>query len=828
MIVSVNWLKKFTNIEVPIDDLSELIGARLVEIESVEGLGKKYLHACLVRVVSSQPIPDTDHLNLVKIDDKSTVECERDADGNVQVVCGADNLREGMIAVWLPPKSTVPSTVGTTEPFVIDSRELRGHMSHGMLASPKELGLFDEHEGILEVTGDNLEPGQLFADAFDLNDYLLDVENKSLTHRPDCFGIIGFAREVAAIQGVKFETPAQLEVASIDFDKARGDKPISGKIIDHEMCGRYVLSVLDGVDTSRSSPTDVQTFLARMGVRPINAAVDVTNWIMLLTGQPLHAFDYDKVLKVSGGSSDITVRGGRANEKLELLDGRVIKLDSEDIVITAGDKPIALAGAMGGASTAIDENTKTIVIESASFNLYNLRTTQMRHGIFTDAITRFTKGQPVELAAPALSWAIDLMNEWAGAKLASKIVDEGVSSQEREPIVVSCQYINDFLGSDFEPSGVASILENAEFEVHVSRGNLSVTAPYWRPDVNIIEDVIEEVGRLTGFDLIEPTLPERSFVAVGPDDFDVFRSKLRKSLVAAGANEVLTYSFVHGDVLKKAEQSPENSYKVVNSISPDLQYYRQSLTPGLLGLVHPNIKQGFGNFALFEMNKTHPKNLGLDDEGVPVEADKVALVIAGKKASDGASYYLVKRYADRIARVLGVEFGYKELIHSDLSPDSLQFETKRSARVVDKKADKVIGVVGEFLPAVRSAFKLPQTAAGLELDLRALFESYVSTETEYYPLSRYPSAERDICFQVDSGVLYEEIVQAAESVNIGEGVRPILSPVDIYEPAEGKTKNVTLKVVVTPYNETLSGKELQKITNKIADKVVSAVHAKVI
>ncbi|HEY5695736.1 MAG TPA: phenylalanine--tRNA ligase subunit beta, partial [Candidatus Saccharimonadales bacterium] len=414
MIISINWLKKFTDIDVPVDELATLIGARLVEIEEVIDYGAKYKDVIVAKVMECKALEGSDHLNVTKLDDGGKVaDVERDENGYVQVVCGAPNVHEGLVVAWLPPKSVVPETYGNSEPFVLDARKLRGVMSNGMIASPRELALFDEHEGILELDA-NLKPGASFAESYELNDYLLDIENKSLTHRPDAFGIIGFAREVAAIQGKAFHTPEWLANVTPDFGPKQGDVTAPTVTIEDEsLCDRYQAVVLSGADGAAKSPLWLQTYLARVGIRPISAVVDVTNYLMVLTGQPLHAFDYDKLIAAGGGKADIHVRAGRTGETLELLDGRRIALTHDDIVIAAGDTAIGLAGAMGGANTEIDATTKNIIIESATFNLYNLRGTQMRHGIFSEAITRFTKGQPAALAAPVLADAVRLMGEYA-------------------------------------------------------------------------------------------------------------------------------------------------------------------------------------------------------------------------------------------------------------------------------------------------------------------------------------------------------------------------------------------------------------------------------
>lgn len=831
MIVSINWLKKFTQIDGSIDELATLVGSRLVEIEEVIDLGKKYDGVVIAKVVECSPLEGSDHLNVTLIDDGGVVkEVERDENGLVQVVCGAPNVRKGLLVAWLPPKSIVPETVADDEPFVLEARKLRGVMSNGMLASAKELDLFDDHAGILEIDKD-VPAGMKFADAYELNDYLLDIENKSLTHRPDTFGLIGFAREIAAIQGKAFATPESIRAIDPVWIEKNGDEPSPEITIDvPEMSARYTAVVLTNVDSSAQSSLEVQTYLARIGVRPHSAIVDATNYLMMLTGQPLHAFDYDKLKAVNNGKIDIHVRGGRKGEKLVLLDGREVELSADDIVIANGETAVALAGAMGGAETEIDDSTKNVFLESATFNLYNLRNTQMRHGIFSEAITRFTKGQPAALAAPVLAEAMVLLKASAGANRASDVADVYPGRGEINPVIVSVETINETLGSKFTLSDIVETLQNVEFSVATNDAHteVAVTAPYWRADIHIPEDIIEEVGRLNGFDSIEPTLPLRDFTAVSPVAFDMLRSNIRRALTRGGANEILTYSFVHGDVIKRALQKTEDSYRITNSLSPELQYYRQSLTPSLLSNVHSNIKSGYDDFALFELNKVHTKTADLVEAGVPAELHRVGVVVARRKSEKGAPYYEAKKLLDYLATSLGLSLMYRPFDAEPTLALMRPFEYRRSARVIDIRSGQVIGVIGEYKKSVSKSFKLPDFCAGFELLTEGITLALQHKVNDYRPLSKYPSVERDVCFQVKPEVAYASIVDAATESLRDANMETSISPVDIYQPDDKAFKNVTVRVRLTSYEKTLTGEEASATIQQLIDRVVSATQARVI
>lgn len=829
MIISLNWLKKFTRIDLSIDDLATLIGARLVEIEEVIDLGAKYDKAFIAKVVEAGKLEGSDHLSVTKIDDGGVNgDIERDENGLIQVVCGAPNIKAGQTVVWLAPGAIVPETYNKSEQFILGVRDLRGVTSNGMIASAKELDLFEDHDGILEIN-DDIKPGTLFRDAYELDDYLLDIENKSLTHRPDCFGIIGFAREIAAITGQEFKTPDYLLDLKPSFDANKDVFDLNVQIDNPEISSRYLAVVMAGGDGSKKSPLSIQTYLSRVGIRPVSAVVDVTNYLMVLTGQPLHAFDYDKVVKAAGGKAEIHVRLGRDKEKLTLLDGRTIELANEDIVIAAGDTAIGLAGAMGGFDTEIDDNTKNIIIESATFNLYNLRSTQMRHGIFSEAIMRFTKGQPSELSMPVLKKAVELMNEWTGAVCVSDVAEAYPSKKEFISLEVGLSDVNGVLGSDYSGDEIMKTLRNVEFAVEKTNDDaIKIAVPYWRSDIHIFEDVVEEVGRLNGFDNITPDMPSRDFMAVKPSDFDEFRQKIRKILARVGANEVLTYSFIHGNILEKAGQKIENSYRIVNSISPELQYYRQSLTPSLLGLIHPNVKQGYDEFSLFEINKTHLKQNGVNDENVPVESNMAAFVFANKSKEIGAAYYKSKCAFEYLCHLLGLDVVFERMTESDNEPIFAPFEYRRSAKITNRKDGLLIGVVGEYKKSVVKSFKLPEYVSGFEVDLEKMFKAADLARSNYKPISRYPGTDRDICFKLDKAVDYSSVVTAANEALMDMNVESEILPIDIYMADGSDTKNITIRIKMTSHDHTLNGDEVTGMVKSIIDFVVKKTNATVI
>ena len=823
MIISVNWLKKFVPDLPDIGELSKLIGARLVEIESIENLGEKYKDVIIAKVVSVQKVENSDHLNLCKIDDGVRKNITRDEDGFIQVVCGAPNVRVGIFVAWLPPESIVPETFGGDN-FKLGARKLMGHMSNGMIASLRELGLGDEHDGILEISPEvfenGVQAGDSFAEKFELNDFLLEVENKSLTHRPDCFGIVGFAREVAGILGQKFVEPDFIRGLSF---KAKSNKMVEIEISDPEICERYTAAVFDISEILKNPKlTIAKTYLLRSGMRPIDSITDLANELMLETGQPLHTFDFDKLVKINGSENiKITVRKAFENEELELLDGKKIKMNNQDIVIAIGENAetaVALAGVMGGASTAIDENTTRILVESATFNLYNLRNTQMRHGIFSEAITRFTKGVPEMISRKVLDLFGVRILALGGESLSEVVDSNGNFYYNKTEISVSKDKINQVLGTNFSNEEIQQTLENVGI-LAKNENPETFIIPFWRNDLHIEEDLIEEVGRLNGYDNIKLQLPNRTFKAVKKAKIDLLQSEIRDILAASGANEVLTYSFIHGDLLEKVGQDPQNSYKIINSISPDLQYYRQTLTPSLLSKISQNIRAGFGKFAIFEMNKITEKSLGLNDESVPVEQKKLVFVYAKNKGEN--AFYEAKNYADFLFKKLGLNVEFVKF-ETEKLPLSTEFEPKRSALMQISKNGKmtILGVIGEFRKPVQKALKLPESTAGFELDLQILLKNIENSNVKIRDFSKFQSVERDISINVEENRKFAEIFSIFE--NISDEFSKIdieTSPIDIFNNCDG-SKNISIRFKITPFEKTLNGEEIREIMQKIEEKAI--------
>lgn len=838
MKVSVNWVRQFLDFELP--DTKELvarIGSQLGEVEGVVDLGKKYQGIIVAKVVECYKHEDSDHLNVCKIDDGGKAQnVERDKNGLVQVVCGAPNVRKDLLVAWLLPGSTVPSSYDK-DPFVLGSRELRGKVSNGMLASAEELDISDDHEGILEIDKD-ASAGDDFASLYKLDDTIIDIENKMFTHRPDCFGALGVAREIAGILNKPFKSPDWYQLAP-EFPAPEASLPLEIQNDLPELVPRFSAITMSNIQVE-PSPLWLQIALSKVGQKSINNIVDLTNFHMLVTSQPLHAYDYDKVKSLSASGAKIVIRHPKSGEKVKLLNGKEIEPRSEAIMIATDQKLIGVGGVMGGSETEVDANTKTIILECANFDMYSIRRTSMAHGLFTDAVTRFNKGQSPLQTLSVLAKIVSDIQKLANGKVASDVIDKNIFVDRRKSIFLGARFIWDRLGVGLEAGKeIKTLLENVEFTVK-ERGEqkqevvdsldnikfgksqqivdqlMEVSVPFWRTDIEIPEDIVEEVGRLYGYDKLPLELPERSIKPAKKDLSLELKAKIRGTLAKAGANEVLTYSFVHGNLLEKVGQDKNNAFQIANALSPDLQYYRLSLMPSLLDKVHTNIKAGHDEFALFEMGKAHIVGQN-DNDGLPREDELLSLVVAAsdKRKKTGAAYYQAQKY---LANLLGDKLAFRPVPEAMRAFDLTKpYDMERTAFVYS--GESFLGIIGEFRAEVRRNLKLPKYCAGFELDTLALAE-LVNDNFRYTELSKYPKVEQDICLKVASDISYQSLADLLEAsltdLKPSETLAT-LAPLDIYQKdTDASHKQITFRLSIASYEKTMLAGEVNQLLDELA------------
>lgn len=827
MKVSLNWVKQYLDFELPAtDELITVIGEQLGAVEEIIDYGRKYEGVIVAKVVSAEQHPDADRLHVCKLDDGRKAEnVERDENGYVQVVCGAPNVREGIFVAWLPPGATVPDSYDT-DPFVLEARKLRGVVSNGMLASQRELALGDDHHGILEIDEEAVRPGQPFAEVYGLDDTIIEIENKMFTHRPDCFGQLGVAREIAGILGRPFTSPDWYRISDKVMVGGNG-LPLTLENQLSASAPRFIAVAMKDV-TIAPSPVRIQTYLQRVGVKAINNVVDITNYLMLVTGQPTHAYDYDKVAALTkADGAALVVRYPQEGEKLALLNGKTIEPRREAIMIATDKQLIGVGGIMGGADTEVDENTKNIILEVASFDMYSIRRTSMAHGLFTDAVTRNNKGQSPRQVGVIAAQALKMLGDMTGGALASPVFDQKhTSAEEVHSVRASVQFITERLGIDLQRDAIARLLTNVEVKVKAREDEFEITPPFWRTDIELPEDIVEEVGRLHGFGNIPEILPLRPLTPVAHNQSLRQKRWVRETLAASGANEVLTYSFVHGNMLDRAEQNKSHAFSLSNALSPDLQYYRLSLTPSLLDKVHMNIKSGHAEFALFELGKIHEQGYEQED-GLPAEQDVIAFVFAAddktaKRRYQGAPYYQARAFAERLLDGQGVVFKPLTEVETEMETIPAQlapFAPQRSSVLLS--GEEIIGVVGEYKASVRRAFKLPAYSAGFELALGLLGEDRVPS---YVPLPRFPKVDQDITFRIPADISYGklyEAVQASLTQHALKATRTQLTLHDIYQPADDDGRNITFRISSANYQRTLTANQVTTLLDAVAIDVAA-------
>jgi phenylalanyl-tRNA synthetase beta chain len=823
--ISVNWIKEFTDIKLSTDELVKRIGAQLGEVESVVDLSEKYKGIVIAKVLSCEKHPNADKLQVCLIDDgKKTKGVKRNSDGLVQVVCGAPNVRAGLTVAWIPPGSIVPSTYDG-EQFKLDIRPLRGIDSNGMIASPKELAVSDDHYGIL-VIDKPAKPGQAFAQIYDLDDTVIDIENKMFTHRPDLFGILGIARELAGIQGLKFKSPKWYQKSLELSAKSREQLPLKVENKLPKLVPRIALLPMAGTHV-QPSPIIMQSYLSRLGLKPINNIVDITNFVMMLTAQPLHAYDYDKLCSIDKSTvATIVVRKPKAGEKIRLLNGKTITPNKDSMMIASKSALIGVGGVMGGADTEVDNDTKNIVLECANFDMYEVRRSSMNNGLFTDAVTRFNKGQSTLQNQQVISYAVAMVEKLSGGKPAGKVIDNKHVISKPKPVKTDTAFINSRLGLDLTTSEIVRILSNVEFEVERNRTELKVKAPFWRTDIEIAEDVVEEVGRLYGYDHLPLDLPIRSVQPAPRDELLGIKSSIRSILSSAGANEVLTYSFVHGDLLDRTQQNKKNAYKLTNALSPELQYYRLTLIPSLLEKVRPNIKSGFDQFAIYEIGKSHNKTHVEKGSKLPLEMEMTALVWASKNKTDGAPYYQARQYLEELANKTGMDLQYSPISDNPKYDVTQPFDLSRSAYASDKNSGTFLGVIGEFKTEVTTALKLPDSCAGFEIGTEGVLSAKTKV-SQYKVLSRYPSTNQDISFKVSSKTDYAGLQGIVDSMLGTEsekhGYDYNLEPLDIY--LKGVIKHIAFRVTLSHPERTLVTEEVNKLLDSAANHAKKQIGA---
>ncbi|MED3823019.1 phenylalanine--tRNA ligase subunit beta [Priestia flexa] len=790
MFVSYRWLQEYVDLSgVKAEELADKVTKSGIEVEGVENLNKGVSGVVIGHVVEREQHPNADKLSRCQVDL---------GDETVQIVCGAPNVAQGQKVAVAKVGAVLPGN------FKIKRAKLRGEESNGMICSLQELGIEsklvakDYQEGIFVFPSD-AEVGADALEALNLHDEVLEL---GLTpNRSDCLSMLGVAHEVAAILNREVKYP---EVEFQETEEKASDY-ISVAVEAKEDNPLYVARMVKNVKIA-PSPLWMQTRLMAAGIRPHNNVVDITNYILLEYGQPLHAFDYDRL-----GSKEVVVRHAQEGEEIVTLDDQKRVLKENQLVITNGKDPIALAGVMGGANSEVQDDTVNVLIESAYFRGLSVRQTSKEHGLRSEASARFEKGIDPSRTRIAADRAAELMAAYAGGEIVSGTVEFDEMTIEPAVVSVTLERINHVLGTELEMAEVQEIMNRLQFESKVEGDAIIVTVPTRRGDITIEEDIVEEVARMYGYDHLPTTLPVTVATPGRLSDYQLKRRKVRRFLEGAGLAQTTTYSLTSAEKATQFALNTASTVRLAMPMSEDRSVLRQSLVPHLLEAVKHNNARQTDSIALYETGSVF---LGTEEGQLPIEEERVAGAITGlwhshswqgeKKAAD---FYVAKGAVEGLLSALGLDnhIEYKPTNQEGMHPG-------RTAAVVLNGQEA--GYVGQLHPVTQKQYGLRETYV-FELNLKAIFAAKVE-EVRYSAIPRFPSITRDIALVVDKEVLAGELQTAIYEAG-GELLKEV-AVFDLYDGErmeEGK-KSVAFSLRYLDPERTLT------------DEEVSAAHANVL
>ena len=791
MLVSYNWLKQYTNVEDNANALAEKITRGGIEVEGVEYLAEEISGVVVGYVESKEKHPDAEKLNVCQVNVGE--------EENLQIVCGAPNVDAGQYVIV--------ATVGAKLPGIkIKKAKLRGVESQGMICSLAELGLSKSvvpknyQEGIY-VFETEQELGSDVVEVLGLNDYILDL---SITpNRADALSMRGLTYELGALYNNKVDFK--------DVEKEEDYEATSLQVaIESDSCRNYVGQVVKNVEV-KSSPLWLQTRLMNSGIRPINNIVDITNYVLLEFGQPMHAFDKDLV------GDKIVVRDAKEGEVLETLDGEERKLQTTDLVITDGTRAIALGGVMGGKNTEVSEETKNIILESAYFNPTSVRRTSAAHGLRSDSSARFEKGIDPNMQKAALARAVELILELCPNAVVESSV--GVVNKVDDKVVeITTSYINNYLGIILSTEEIVAILEGLSFKVEVSGEDLVVKVPTRRPDISIKQDLVEEVIRIYGYDNLASTLPKFSKTTKGGLTYSQRMVRdLRAVYASLGFNDTINYSLVSEEEATQYTLEDHHKVRLLMPMTETHSTLRQSLIPGLLNTVQYNVARKQKDLKLLEIGRVF---FGSGDDNIqPKETLYLSAALTGEerstkwlKESSTLDFFAAKGYLEVVFERLGLEekVTYKKSTLEGMHPG-------RFAEVY--LGEKRIGFIGEVHPQVADKLGLNTTYV-FEINLDEVI-SEGKVKPKYEEVTKYPEITRDIAMLVDVKDEYQNIYNVVESVNSKLITKVELF--DLYVGAEllvGK-KSLALTITYSDKQKTLTDEEV----TAVHDKVLAALTA---
>jgi len=787
--VSLSWLRDFAPFGDDVDDLASSLSELGLVVDGVERVGEGLDGVIVARVVATNPHPDADKVQLVEVD-------VGDGGPTRQIVCGAFNFGPGDL---------VPlATIGARLPngMEIGRRKVRGQWSEGMLCSPTELGLDDDHSGIMIVEAEGATPGMPLAEALGIHpDAVFDLD--ITPNRPDALSVAGVARDLAAHYHLPFALPAPPPLAPDE-----GTSPATIEVDAPDLSARFTGTVIRGI-TVGPSPPWLAGRLTTAGMRPISNVVDVSNYVMLELGQPNHAYDLDRL-----PGRGLLVRRGREGETIVTLDEVERGVGPDDCLICdAEGTPVGVGGIMGGASSEISDATTTVLLESAWFRPEAIARTAKRLGLRSEASVRFERGVDPEGAHRAAARFVELLTSTAGGEVVGGVVDVSHPDHLPAPVTVAVRTarVNSILGTDLTSEQVRGYLDPIGFTAEAGagaadgKGTLAVTIPSWRPDSEREIDVIEEVARHHGYHRIPRTRPPVATVGA-LNRYQRDRRLVADILVGAGLSEAWATSFLAPDDLARAGLPPD-AIEVENPLAAEESILRPSLLPGLLKALVTNANHRRPDVALFELGHVFLAPTPGDDRRLPDEPEQLAVVLAGRDASE----------AVRTWRALAAGLRLDDVRLRAASRPGLH--PTRTAELV--AGATVLGVVGEVDPGVLAAHQLDGPVGWVQVDLGLLLGEAPRRPSTYRPISRFPSADVDLAFVVDDDVPAGDVERT-----LGAAAGDLLERVELFDVYRGPgvppgSRSLAFHLRFSALDHTLTEDELAAVRRRCIDAVVA-------
>lgn len=802
MYLSLDWLKDY--VDIPKSVTPEALGLKLtlhtVEIDGVEKQSEQFEKVLVGKILEVRKHPNAERLQLARV---SIGKEELD------IVCGAPNIEAGQLVPVACVGAVLPNGMEIKEALV------RGEKSVGMLCAEDELGLGPDHSGIL-ILENRAKVGQKFSDYLNLQDTIFEVDNKSITNRADLWGHYGMAREIAAFLNSKTTKKFQ-KIAETEIKIDAEEKKLDVKVIDKDICRRYMAVAMDGIKIT-ASPEWLQRRLSAAGVRPINNIVDITNYVMMELGQPMHAFDANLIDKV-------VIRRAKKNEVIKTLDGEKRELTEDMLVIANSKDPVAVAGVMGGEESEVRDETTSIVFESANFEHVSIRKTSAKLGLRTESSIRYEKGLDPNLCGIALARAVELVKEICPeAKVISKIIDENNFQLNQGPIELNLKWLNTFVGAELTKKQVTDILESLGFVIEGGNDDLLVKVPTWRAvkDISIREDLAEEVARIIGYDNLTPVMPMVDMRRPLVNEERILERKI-KEILACGTHlsEVYNYSFVGEEHLDKLGINYSTHIRLANPISSQYTMLRQSLATNLIGNIRTN-QARFEKFGLFEIGSVYLSMDGGLEKGdgskelLPYQEKRLGILLAGSNAEIFAE---AKKTIQYLMDELKIKSHFSPL---DLVPEWA--DTNECAKIMVEK--RLLGTILKLNKTAASRLGVKKDATIIEISLKELYNIYSTKPVmKFQEFDKFPPMLRDLAFVVAEKVLYNDLAEEIESFH------ELIKSVELFDVYQGDKlgqdkKSLAFRLTYQT-DKTLTAEEVDKIQSDLIKKLEEKFEAKV-